>query len=133
MPERQLLAVNEAFYEAFRNRDIESMEEIWSEQAQISCIHPGQNPLFGKPAVMGSWAGIMRNPDMPGIEVRNSRAIMQGDLALVICHEHIGRHFLVATNVFRREDGEWQMVHHQAGEAPPPDLAEDDEGSGVLQ
>lgn len=134
MPERRVvLAVNEAFYEAFRGRDVDAMEELWAESAQVSCIHPGRNPLFGRAAVLESWQAILADPNAPQIVCRNARAVMQDQVALVICHEQIDDHFLVATNIFRKENGEWRMVHHQAAGSPAPPFAENDEGSGVLQ
>ena len=40
--------------------------------------------------------------------------------AFVVCYERLGPNFLIATNLFVKEDGAWKMVHHQAGPIPPP-------------
>ena len=49
-----------------------------------------------------------------------------GDFACVICHEVLDQGFLVATNLFVLEDGQWKIIHHQAGTAPPPEEEESD-------
>lgn len=42
-------------------------------------------------------------------------AILLGDAAVVLCEEHLETGVLLATNVFRREDGRWRLTHHQSG------------------
>ena len=40
---------------------------------------------------------------------------MLGDTAFVVCYEVLSSGTLVATNIFQRENGQWKVVHHQAG------------------
>ena len=110
-----VLFANEAFYRAFADRDIKSMEEVWSRTAPISCLHPGWGPIHGRDQVMRSWAAILGSPDSPAIRVLAARASVLGDAALVTCFEALGQAYAVATNVFVREGSLWKMVHHQAG------------------
>ena len=116
----ELLSVNEAFYHAFRRRDVAAMERLWAERAPVTCIHPGWRALTGRAEVVESWRAILSNPEAPDIRCRDARAYPNGDLAYVVCYEVIGRSALVATNVFAREDGTWKLVHHQAGPCEPP-------------
>lgn len=111
---------NEAFYVAFAAGDVKAMEELWARAVPVTCIHPGWAPLFGRADVMESWGAILTGSGRPKIRVRNARVLLLGDVAYVVCHEVIERAFLIATNVFVREKGTWKMVHHQAGETPPP-------------
>jgi ketosteroid isomerase-like protein len=111
---------NDAFYVAFAGGDVEAMAELWSRTAAVTCIHPGWAPLFGRAAVMESWAAILGSPQRPDIRARGPNVRVQGEVAYVVCHEVIRQSFLVATNIFLREGGEWKMIHHQAGTAPPP-------------
>lgn len=115
-----ILFANDAFYTAFASRDTEAMAEIWSARANISCIHPGWQPLMGREAVMKSWEAILRNPDAPRIRFLNAVAHPFGDAAYVTCFEHLDSGFLTATNIFVREGQLWRLVHHQAGVCPPP-------------
>ena len=113
----QALAANEAFYRAFAARDLTAMGRIWAQEADSICVHPGWTPLFGRDAVMESWAGILSNPAAPRIRCIRARATVEGTVARVVCYEVIERSILVATNLFARERGEWRLFHHQAGPA----------------
>ena len=53
-----LLLANETFYAAFAQCDCEAMEDIWSNTADITCIHPGWPAINGRGAVIGSWRSI---------------------------------------------------------------------------
>lgn len=124
-----LLFANEAFYHAFRARDLAAMERLWSRRVAVSCIHPGWRVLSARDEVMESWKGILGNADAPPIACREPRAQLHGAFGLVLCYEVIGESVLAATNAFRLEGRDWRMVHHQAGPcelkpgqlAPPPD------------
>jgi len=115
-----VLFANEAFYQAFAERDLEAMDTVWSRGETVSCVHPGWHPLAGRDAVMESWRTILSDPAAPDIACRNASAYLLGDVAYVLCHEALESGFLIATNVFVREGGPWKMVHHQAGMGPAP-------------
>ena len=110
-----VLFVNEAFYEAFRARDFDTMDQLWARRGQVACIHPGWRALTGREEVMRSWQGILGGEHSPEVFCRGAEAFVERDIALVVCYEVIGSTVLVATNVFRREDGAWRLAHHQAG------------------
>jgi ketosteroid isomerase-like protein len=119
-----VLFANEAFYAAFRGRDVEAMVEVWASAAPLTCIHPGWDALDGRDAVIESWEGILGGGNAPDIQCHAARAHIYGVVATVICFEEIDDDYLIATNVFVREDGRWKMVHHQAAPtsgAPPPE------------
>jgi len=128
-----VLFANEAFYRAFADRDMVAMDALWSRKAAVTCIHPGWNPLTGRDAVMDSWRAILADINAPAISCRNSGVRLFGDLAYVICHECLEQGFLVATNVFIRENGPWRMIHHQAAPAPAPGATDMPEPSSLLQ
>ena len=130
-----VLFVNEAFYAAFRDRDFETMEDLWARRAPVACIHPGWQALDEREEIIESWQAILGNPDSPRIQCHNAAAFVLGESAFVICYEALGESVLVATNVFVREDESWRLVHHQAGPCnAPPGLEEEEEpGSGQMQ
>jgi ketosteroid isomerase-like protein len=113
--EAEIAAANEAFYAAFRARDQAAMEALWSRRADIACVHPGWTPLWGRDAVLGSWARILSNPANPQIHARGVKVIAMGDAAYVLCLEVAAEGTMAATNVFVREEGHWRMVGHHAG------------------
>lgn len=111
---RAVLAANQEFYRAFRARDIGALEDLWAARSPVSCIHPGWDIMTDRDEVLGSWERILANQDDTEIECRNETPYVMDDVAIVLCHEHLGGHVLAVTNMFRREDREWKMIHHQA-------------------
>lgn len=113
---KALLDANAAFYDAFATGDIEAMERIWAQRAQIACIHPGWDLLVGREAVIDSWRQILSQPSAPNIAHRNAEPILHGGCALVICQELIVGVILAATNTFVYESNHWRIVMHQASQ-----------------
>ncbi len=125
--EQAVLAANEAFYRAFATRNLEAMASVWARHARVACIHPGWGPLVERDKVLESWAEILGGPNAPRISCHGAQPILFGELAFVICFEAVQGTFLIATNIFLKEEGAWRLVHHQAGptnetpqEAPSP-------------
>jgi ketosteroid isomerase-like protein len=120
-----ILAANAAYYHAFGAGDFAKMSSVWAEE-DASCIHPGWPVLIGRQAILESYSNILRNPNQERIEHRNDFAMISGTEGRVFCIEIVGGMALAATNWFRRVDGRWRMIHHQASplapleEASPP-------------
>jgi hypothetical protein len=121
-----ILAANAAYYYAFQASDFAKMSNIWAED-DVSCIHPGWPVLIGRQAILDSYRDILRNPIQEKIEHRSDTALISGNEGRVFCVEIVGGMPLAVTNWFRRVDGIWRMIHHQASpiavqveETPPP-------------
>jgi hypothetical protein len=121
-----VLDANAAFYRAFASRDLEAMDALWSRHAHVVCVHPGWDALRGRDEVMDSWRAILTGGESPEVGCSHAFAQVHGDVAIVICHEHLPGGHLVATNVFVRESQGWRLVHHQA--SPLATDASDDPG-----
>jgi len=120
-----VLSANRAFYRAFAARDLAALTQLWASGVPVACIHPGWDALRDRDAILKSWRDILSNPVSPAITCRNETAHVLGDVAYVLCHEVIDDAYLVATNLFVREHGQWKMAHHQSGPlANPPEQAE---------
>ncbi|MFP5336274.1 MAG: nuclear transport factor 2 family protein, partial [Actinomycetes bacterium] len=52
-------AVNQAFYTAFEQGDVDAMRALWVDEPEALCVHPGALPLRGTPAINRSWALVM--------------------------------------------------------------------------
>lgn len=114
--EEQVRATNEAFYRAFRERDIDAMDSIWAHTVPVACMHPGMDVVRGRQEVLSSWKGILSHQDAPRLQCARVSVHILGLTAYVTCLEGVAgdRPALIATNVFHREDDVWRMVHHQA-------------------
>ena len=108
-----VLAANMDFYVAFAGGDVDAMEALWSKADDVTCIHPGWQALVGRDSVMESWRAILASP--PPVRCVGARTFVNGTTAYVICYEGLGDGMLVATNIFRKEEGVWHVIHHQAG------------------
>jgi ketosteroid isomerase-like protein len=111
--ETALLAANAAYYAAFAASDFAAMSSIWAD-GDICCIHPGWPALMGRKPVLNSYREILRNPLQERVECRNAKALVCGSEARVVCAEVVAGTILAATNWFRRIDGVWRLIHHQA-------------------
>lgn len=112
--DEDVLAVNDAFYRAFNDRDIGAMDRLWATGVPVTCIHPGWNALSGRDEVMESWRGILANPNQPRIVAGGASVLRRHELALVTCRELVAGNPLAATNAFVLEDGVWHIAHHHS-------------------
>ncbi len=129
-------AVETAFYEALEAGDVEALMEVWSEDEDIVCIHPGGPRLTGHRAISASWREILSNGS---ISVRPSDPqVMQGSLMSV--HSVLSRVMafvkteglpagaqqtsqpvainMLVTHVFQKGAQGWRMVLHHASVTP---------------
>jgi hypothetical protein len=109
-----IMFVNDAFYMCFAAGDADGMDDLWAKSVSVTCIHPGWESLVGRAAVIDSWRTII-TAGAPQIRCREPEVSLYGDTASVICFEEVEGRFLIATNLFVREEEVWKMVHHQAG------------------
>jgi len=138
---RAVEAANQAFYDAVESSDLDGLEAVVLTgplAESVSVVHPGWPVLRGRREVMRSYALIMANTEYIQFFLTDVEVAVDGDVALVTCTENIlsggpaeedgsagslvgGR--VVATNVFRRGEGGWQLwVHHAS-----PVLTDDSE------
>ncbi len=119
-----VLKANQSFYRAFAERDLATMEKLWSTKKSVAVIHPGWTGLDGRKAVIDSWRRILANPDSPDIKVAQAKAYVFEKMAFVVCYEILESGVLIATNIFVKQDGSWKMVHHHASSTAglPPAL-----------
>src|SRR4051812_1795666 len=57
-PGREVLAVNQRFYDAFEAADLDSMSDVWEHSDRVVCTHPGWTTLRGWGAVSASWVAL---------------------------------------------------------------------------
>ena len=111
-----VLAANLEFYRAFAARDLAAMDGLWAQRAPVACLHPGWTALKDRNAIIESWRGILSNPDAPRIACFDEQVFLYDNVALVVCEEELDGGSLAASNLFIREDDEWRIVHHHAGQ-----------------
>ena len=116
----ELLLQNARFYEAFEQKNLDELEDIWSHKDHCTCIHPGWNVLIGWKEIRQSWVRIFTNEMVTKFSLRNVRTKVLNDIAIVLLEEEVTfvsgplaqTRSIIATNIFEREAGEWRMIHH---------------------
>lgn len=123
--------VEAAFYEAIERADIEAMMQVWSDDEEIVCVHPGGPRLAGFAAIRDAWRRIFEATPRLRIEVTTLSFTANPFTAVHSVVEFVGvddnptQHApVVATNVYVRGASGWRLIVHHASPAPP-DSVED--------
>ena len=114
-----------AFYEALEAADLDAMMEVWAEDEEIVCVHPGGPRLAGFEQVRGSWAEIFGSGQRLKVHISNQVVLSGMMLAIHSVHENIlvqgesrTRAPITATNVYLRTGKGWRMILHHGSPAP---------------
>jgi len=112
-----------AFYEALEKSDLEAMMEVWSEDDELICIHPGGPRLVGYEAVRESWQRIFHSGQRLRIQLTTLIQVTSGMIAIHSVHENLSVReerttgMTVATNIYIRSAHGWRMIAHHASPA----------------
>nr|PZN05977.1 MAG: DUF4440 domain-containing protein [Pseudomonadota bacterium] len=114
-----------AFYEAFETGDLEAMMNVWAEDEEIVCVHPGEARLVGYEQVRRSYAEMFKDRPRPQVHLGNQVCVQGVLLAVHSVYEHIlvagetkARPPILATNVYTRTGTGWRMLMHHASADP---------------
>ena len=115
-----LIEANTRFYRAFELFDIEEMNELWDKELAVTCIHPGWPLIQGRSEILQSWINIFNNTMVMQFTIIESSITIEGEWGWIVCTESLrsvvngkvneGR--VEATNIFRRVENQWYLVHH---------------------
>lgn len=124
--EAAVRAVNRSFYEAFEERDLDAMSDVWEHADRVSCTHPGWRTLHGWGAVSGSWFALFAGPSPQQFILTNEVVSVAGDTAWVAVDENLisveGGGTVAALNLFVRAGDRWRCVaHHGSAVVPQAD------------
>jgi ketosteroid isomerase-like protein len=129
-----------AFYEALERADLDAMMEVWSDDDEVACIHPGGARLSGFGQVRESWAQMFKSGQRLQVQLTNQVVVSGMMFSIHSLHENIlaksgapvgtsgARSIVVTTNIYVRAGSGWRMVMHHAspaaavgGGGPPAD------------
>ena len=124
--EQEVLAANQAFYEALEALDLEKMKAAWWHEDWVVCVHPGWDLIQGWEEIQESWANIFHSTEFMRVTVSRPLIHVVGEAAWVSCVENVTSSFeggfstamIEATNIFIRRNGRWKIVHHHAAPLP---------------
>lgn len=123
-PVADVLAANQAFYDAHEAADLLAMDHVWEHSERVVCVHPGWTILRTWPTVRGSWERILNGPGRNQFILTNIAVSIDGRTAMVTLEENLiasgpggaGTGTIAATNVFVQRptpDGDrWLLIAH---------------------
>ena len=111
---------NEQFYRAFETLDIDRMSAVWSDDYEVTCIHPGWPLIRGRADVIKSWARIFDNTMVMQFTITEVAVHVENSWAWVVCTEslrsvvdgRVNEGKIEATNIWHKHSEQWLIVHH---------------------
>jgi ketosteroid isomerase-like protein len=121
-----LREINELFYKALGDLDLEAMDRLWLHEPWVRCIHPSSEALVGWESVRRSWQQIFENTRWIRVVPTAVDLQLYGDVGIVACAENItasndgdvGVAVAQATNLYLATPKGWRMMVHHASPAP---------------
>ena len=131
--------IEQSFYEALHNADIEQLMACWAEEDDIVCVHPGGPRLIGQGAIRATFEGMFANGSVQAHPERVRKIVSLAsavhhlvERVEVITPQGAKQAFVLATNVYHKTPQGWRMVVHHTSIAPGAPADEQASGSGVL-
>src|ERR671916_1623550 len=129
--EDDIQQASEQFYAAINraiNGDPAPMMEVWSHGSDVTAMHPLGGQQTGWEEVRASWEQVAQQGFSDGQVSLDGLTIvpLSDDVVYTLGTEHgqaklgdetVGIDWR-ATNIYRREEGEWKVVHHHAEVSP---------------
>ena len=128
-----------AFYEAMEHADAEAMGDLWLQDDDVCCVHPGAPRIVGYQAVRASWATILAGGGMQ-IHTLARRAFESATLAVsnlieeIVVQQGGGPQVVhvLASNAFVKTPAGWKMVMHMGVAAPQGQAVEVESPGGTV-
>ncbi len=126
-------------YDAMRRGDLDRLMELWSDDDEICCVHPGGERLLGSSAIRASFEAMFGNGSID-VEPHRVRRIESHSSAVHSVVERIrvatadGERFawVVATNVYLKSARGWRLVAHHASPGSAEESVESVEAASTL-
>jgi len=81
----ELRAVNERFYKALEELDLEQMQRLWLHEPWVRCIHPGWDVLVGWEHVRESLEQIFASTGWMRVTPTECNIHVFGEVGMVAC------------------------------------------------
>lgn len=127
--EKEVRAASAKFYAALNrmlNGDAGSLTDIWSHGATVTTMHPIGGREVGWDQVKKSFEQVAQLTSAGQVKLSDQLIQLAGDIAYELAVEHA--RFTLAgqpvagdcrvTNIYRRESGNWKVVHHHTDATP---------------
>jgi len=120
------------FYEALQTADLERLLEVWADEDEISCVHPGGPRVVGIGAIRAAFEAVFAqgaiavHPERVRRLQTNDTAIHQVLERVQVASEQgqVQSAWVIATNVYLKTAMGWRMVAHHASPGTQHDIQE---------
>ena len=109
------------FYEALQRGDIEKLMAVWSDDDDITCVHPGGPRVVGPMAIRAAFESMFSNGTIDAhpekvrrLESESTAVHSVLERVQVMTNEGPQAAWVVATNVYVKTALGWRMVAHHA-------------------
>jgi len=128
--EDEVRQASEQFYEALNraiNGDPVPIIEVWSHGSDVTAMHPLGGRETGWEEVRASWEQVAQGFSDGQVSIEDLVVVpLSDDVAYTLGTEHgqakLGEETVSidwrVTNIYRREEGEWNIVHHHTDVSP---------------
>jgi ketosteroid isomerase-like protein len=123
--------VEQAFYEALHNADLEKLMACWAEEDEIVCVHPGGGRMIGAGAIRATFESMFSNGSVQAypervykIESLASSVHHLVERVEVITPQGPKQAYVIATNVYHKTAQGWRMVAHHTSPGTANDTAD---------
>jgi ketosteroid isomerase-like protein len=126
--------VEQLFYEALREGNLDKLMAVWADDEEVVCIHPGGPRLVGAAAVRVAFEAVFSSGTI-AVQPDNVRRMHALGSAVHSVVEKVQIQtadgprvgYVMATNVYVKTTLGWRMVAHHASPGTPdepPELVE---------
>jgi ketosteroid isomerase-like protein len=131
--------IEQQFYEALQRGDIERLMAVWSDDEEISCVHPGGPRVVGAGAIRAAFESIFSNGAV-NAQPEKVRRVQSHSCSVHSVLEHVRimtaegpqSAWVVATNVYVKGALGWRLVAHHASPGSPREVQDIVEAASVL-
>jgi uncharacterized protein (TIGR02246 family) len=131
--------IEQQFYEALQRGDIERLMAVWSDDEDITCVHPGGPRVVGAGAIRAAFDAMFANGTIDARPEKVRRLQTHGcavhsvlEQVRVMTEEGPQSAWVVATNVYVKGAQGWRLVAHHASPGSPREVQENVEAASVL-
>jgi len=123
--------IEQQFYEALQQADIERLMAVWSDDDEIACVHPGGPRVVGHAAIRASFDAMFGQGAVDALPERVRRVQTHAcavhsvlERVRVMSQEGPRDAWVVATNVYVKGAQGWRMVAHHASPGSSQEVQE---------
>jgi ketosteroid isomerase-like protein len=131
--------IEQCFYEALQNADLEQLMACWAEEDDIVCVHPGGPRLIGQGAIRAAFEGLFAHGSVQAYPERIHKVVSLAcavhhliERVEVITPQGTKQAFVITTNVYQKMPQGWRMVAHHASPGTAQDSVNVDIQPNVL-